>query len=49
MLDVVAEEPPPRHANIVGWPWSQSDPDMGKAEQIERATLIAQHAALVRR
>lgn len=49
LLDVVAEEPPPRHANIVGWPWSQSDPDMGKAEQIERATLIAQHAELVPR
>ena len=48
-LDVVAQEPPPRHANIVGWPWSQTDPEMGKAEQRERAVLIAQHAELVRR
>lgn len=49
LLDVVAEEPPPRHADIVGWPRSQSDHDMEKAEQIERATLIAQHAELIRR
>ena len=48
-LDVVAQEPPPRHANIVGWPWSQTDPEMGKAEQKERAALIAQHAGFVRR
>lgn len=48
-LDVVAQEPPPRHANIVGWPWSQTDPEMGKAEQKERAALIAQRADFVRR
>ena len=48
-LDVVAQEPPPRHANIVGWPWSQTDPEMGKAEQKERAALIAQCAEVVRR
>ena len=49
LLDVVAQEPPPRHANIVGWPWSQSDPELEKAKQIERAALINQHAELVRR
>lgn len=48
-LDVVAKEPPPRHANIIGWPWSQSDPEMGKAEQKERAVMIAQHAEVLRR
>lgn len=48
-LDVVAQEPPPRHANIVGWPWSQTDPEMAKAEQKERAALIVRHATLVRR
>ena len=49
LLDVVAQEPPPRHANIVGWPRSQSDPELEKAKQKERAVLIAQHAELVRR
>ena len=49
LLDVIAHEPPLRHANIVGWPRSQSDPEMQKAERIERAALIAQHMELVRR
>ena len=48
-LDVVAQEPPPRHANIVGWPRSQTDSEMAKAEQKERAALIARHAELVQR
>ena len=48
MLDVVAQEPPPRHANIVNWPSSQADPDMAKAEQRERAAQIARYAELVR-
>jgi hypothetical protein len=49
MLDVVAHEPPPRHANIVNWPSSESDPEIAKAEQKERAAEIAQNAELVRR
>lgn len=48
-LDVVASEPPPRHAGVVGWPSSDGDLEMAKAEQKERATLLAQHAELVRR
>lgn len=48
-LDVVASEPPPRHADIIGWAWSPSDPDLGKAERKERAALVAQRAELVRR
>ncbi len=43
-LEVRAKEPPPRHADIVGWPWSKDDPDFGKAEQKELAALIAQKA-----
>lgn len=41
---VRAGEPPPRHADIVGWPWSKEDPDFGKAQQKELAALIAQRA-----
>lgn len=48
-LDVVSKEPPPRHANIVGWPSSSIYPELGKAEQMERAILIAQQASFVRR
>lgn len=44
-LEVQAKEPPPRHADIVGWPWSKDDPDIGKAEQKELAALIAQKAS----
>ena len=43
-LEVRAKEPPPRHADIIGWPWSKDDPDFGKAQQKELATLIAQKA-----
>jgi hypothetical protein len=47
-LNVVAQEPPPRHANITGWPVVANDPEQTKAQQKERALLIAQHAVLVR-
>lgn len=43
-LEVAAKEPPPRHANIIGWPWSEADPELAKAERKELAALIAQHA-----
>ena len=46
-LEVVAKEPPLRHANIIDWPWSEVDPDFGKAQRKELAALIAQHAELV--
>jgi hypothetical protein len=48
-LDVIAAEPPPRHAAIVGWPWLDDDPELQKAQQKERATLIASEATLLRR
>jgi hypothetical protein len=45
-LDVAADEPPPRHANISGWPIA-NDPELTKARQKESAALIAQHAELL--
>lgn len=47
-LDVEAQEPPLRHANIVGWPNAVDDPEMTKARHKEFA-LLAQAAMLVRR
>jgi hypothetical protein len=46
-LEVIADEPPPRHANIVGWPMNP-DPDLQKAQQKERALALAAHATLIR-
>lgn len=43
-LEARAGEPPPRHADIVGWPWYAEDPDFGKAAQKELAAAIAQKA-----
>lgn len=48
-LDVLAKEPPPRHANIVGWPTVPSDPELEKARRKDLANQIAQHAELLRR
>jgi hypothetical protein len=49
LLQVIASEPPPRHASITGWPWLDNDPELQKAQQKERAVLIASKAILVRR
>jgi hypothetical protein len=46
-LDVLPDEPPPRHANIVGWP-SNADPELQKAQQKEIALAIASQSVLVR-
>lgn len=46
-LDVLAHEPPPRHANIVGWP-TNADPELQKAQQKEIALAIASQSTLVR-
>jgi hypothetical protein len=50
-LDVEAQEPPPRHANIFGWPGSGSagDMDLMRAQRKELALLLAQASRLVRR
>lgn len=47
-LDVIASEPPPRHANIIGWP-SESDPQETKAKQKEKALTLVARATLVLR
>ena len=46
-LDVLAAEPPPRHAAVRGWPKLESDPELAKARQKELATAIAAHAELL--
>jgi hypothetical protein len=46
LLEVTASEPPPKHANIVGWS-GESDPKMAKAHHKECALAIAQHAMVV--
>lgn len=46
-LDVNSQEPPPAHANIEGWPWLDSDPDMQKAQQKERAQEIASKTTII--
>jgi hypothetical protein len=46
-MDVVAAEPPPRHANIVSWP-VDADPDLQKARRKELALAIAAQSTLVR-
>lgn len=48
-LEVMAEEPPPRHAAIKGWPFSEADPELQKAKQKELAALISSKAEMVRR
>jgi hypothetical protein len=48
-LEVIAAEPPPRHAAIRGWPFSEVDPELQKARQKELAALIASRAEIVRR
>ncbi len=48
-LDVLPEEPPPRHAAIRGWPWLENDLELQKAKQKELAALVASTATLLRR
>ena len=47
-LRIESDEPPERHATVRGWAWSETDPKMGKAENIERAKRLAEKATLVR-
>ena len=48
-LEVEAEEPPDRHANIARWPEHANDPDMTRARWREHAAFLAQQSELVRR
>lgn len=43
-LDVFADEPPLRHAAIRQWPSIENDPDEQKAQQKERAVMLASAA-----
>ena len=40
-LDVLADEPPERHAAIRKWPWLDNDSDLQKAQQKEIANQLA--------
>lgn len=46
-LEVVSDEPPPRHAAVRRWPWLEHDPGLQKARQIEMAGVIASSARLI--
>jgi hypothetical protein len=46
-LDVIADEPPLRHAAIRNWPWVGDDPDEQRAKQKELAILIASNARVL--
>ncbi len=48
-LEVLADEPPPRHAVLRGWPWDETDPELQKARQKEISTVIASQAVLLLR
>ena len=48
-LEVIADELPPRHATIRGWPWIEGDPELQKAARKERAAVIASEASTSRR
>lgn len=49
MLEVIASEPPLRHADITGWPQVANDPDSTRAKHKELALLLARASTLVRR
>jgi len=46
-LQVIADEPPDRHATIRGWPWVDDDLDLQKARQKELALVLASVASLL--
>jgi len=46
-LIVHADEPPPRHAVITGWPWDENDQKLQKAKQKEIAELLVSKSALL--
>ena len=45
-LEVLATEPPEKHAAIRNWPWLQNDPELQKAKQKDRALLLVSKASL---
>ena len=47
-LDALASEPPPHHANLVGWPVIAEDQELQKARRKAMATEIAEEAVFLR-
>ena len=43
-LQIAADEPPPRRVVLRGWPWNEGDPEQQKAQQKERALVLASAA-----
>jgi len=48
-LEIAPAEPPPRHAVIRGWPWVSGDPELQKAQQKEKALVLASRSKLILR
>jgi hypothetical protein len=48
-LEVAADEPPARHAEIRGWVVNNNDPDLQKAQRKQQAMEIASKAVLLMR
>ncbi|MGZ8901416.1 MAG: hypothetical protein ACXW3Z_15100 [Limisphaerales bacterium] len=46
-LEVLAAEPPPRHAAIRQWPWIENDPELQKAQQLSAAQDLARNSTLL--
>lgn len=46
-LEVLAAEPPPRHAAIRRWPWIEKDLELQKAQQLSAAQDLAKNAILI--
>lgn len=46
-LDFRADDTPPRHADVIDWPWRQDDPEYGKSERKLIAAALAQQAQRV--
>ncbi len=43
-LDFRADDTPPRHADVIDWPWREDDPEYGKSERKLIAAALAQQA-----
>jgi hypothetical protein len=43
-LDFRADDTPQRHADFIGWPWREDDPEYGKSERKLIAAALAQQA-----
>ena len=47
LLEVKADEPPDRHANIIDWPSDPDDPELAKAKRKEKAAALASNSILL--